>query len=115
LGKGVRNLEGDNLIMIDGIPINDLTAPSLLGIAIVLILLGWLVPRSTLKDKKEESEKWQQAYEAERKARSLSDAQTAELLELARTSKHLLESFFGENERVPLYGGGRHAAPVVEK
>jgi hypothetical protein len=95
--------------MFDGIPVGDFTAPGLLGVAVILILLGRLVPYRILKDKAEESEKWRTAYEEERKARGLADAQTAELLELARTSNHLLESFFGGEDSVPAYGGGRHA------
>lgn len=85
--------------MLYGIPIADLTAPSLLGIVVLLVLFGRIVPRSTLKDKAEESEKWRLAYEAERTARTLSDAQTTELLEVAKTTHKVVETLFSEYQR----------------
>lgn len=36
--------------MIDGIPLADLTAPAVLLIAVLLVLLGWLVPKRILDD-----------------------------------------------------------------
>ena len=36
--------------MIDGIPLSDLTAPAVLLIAVLLVLLGWLVPKRILDD-----------------------------------------------------------------
>lgn len=88
--------------MLDGIPIATLTAltpPALLGIAVLMLMLGRLVPRATLTDKIAEAEKWRLAYEAERKARVTSDAQTVELLELAKTTHSLLVAIFGTAER----------------
>ena len=37
--------------MLDGLPLVDLTAPALLGITVLLLLLGRIVPRSSLVDK----------------------------------------------------------------
>ena len=87
-----------NKSMLEGIPFERLTAPTLLGIAVLLIFLGRLVPRSFYKDKVAEAEKWRLAYETEREARATSDAQTAELLELAQTSHQLLVAMFGASE-----------------
>lgn len=81
--------------MLDGIPFADLTAPTLLGITVLLLLWGKLVPRSTLVDKATEAEKWQKAYEVERDARIASDAQTAELLEVAKTTHSIVAAVFG--------------------
>lgn len=85
--------------MLYGIPVADLTAPSLLGICVLLVFFGRLVPRSVLKDKADESEKWRLAYEAERNARTLSDAQTTELLETAKTTHKVVEAIFAEYQR----------------
>lgn len=76
--------------MIDGIPFTTLSASALLGVTVLLLLLGRLVPRSVLKDKIEEAERWRQAYESERTARGISDAQTNELLEVARTTQAII-------------------------
>lgn len=80
---------------LDGIPIAGLTAPALLGIAVMMLLLGRLVPRSTFDEKAKEAEHWRQAYEKEREARATSDAQTVELLELAKTTHNLIVAIFG--------------------
>lgn len=86
--------------MLDGIPFGDLTTPSLLGIAILLLLTGRLVTRSALTDKIEEAERWRSAYEAEREARATADDQAAELLELARTTHDIIAAMFSNTERI---------------
>lgn len=91
--------------MLEGIPVKDLTAPTLLGVAILMVLLGLLVPRYVYNEKKEEAEKWRQAYEAERQARATSDAQTAELLELAKTTQKIIAAWAGTAERIRTSGG----------
>ena len=91
--------------MLDGLPYGNLTAPVLLGIAVLLIILGRLVPRPLYKDKEAEAERWRLAYEAERTARATSDAQTAELLELAKTTHNVIVAMFGTSERVRQSGG----------
>jgi hypothetical protein len=85
--------------MIEGISVIGLTPAALLGIAILMLLTGRLVPRSTYQDKTKEAEQWRQAYEAERSARTKSDAQTRELLEIARMSEHFLSAVFENSER----------------
>ena len=84
--------------MLDGIPLGDLSAPVLLGIAVLMLLLGLLVPRRTLRDKAEESERWRQAFETEREARATSDSQTKELLELAKTTHAVIVAMFKTSE-----------------
>ena len=76
----------------------DLTAPTLLGVAILLLLTGRLVPRVFVKDKEEECLHWREAYEAEREARLTSDGQTIELLELAKTTNALMTALFQVTE-----------------
>lgn len=81
-------------------PIVSLTPPILLGIGILLILVGRLVPRVYLVDKAAESERWRAAYEAEREARMTSDAQTAELLEMARAAHAIITAMSESSERI---------------
>lgn len=99
--------------MLDGIPIANLTPPVLLGIAVLLMLFGRIVPRSTLQDKIEEAERWRQAYEAEKEARVTSDAQTAELLELAKTTHNVIVAMFSTTERMR-QSGGADAVPTTK-
>jgi len=86
--------------MLEGMPLADLTAPTLLGVAVLLLLFGKLVPRATLMDKKEEAQRWREAYEKEREARALSEAQSAELLELSKTTYNVIVAMFGTAERI---------------
>jgi hypothetical protein len=102
--------------MLDGIPVLTYTPQALLGIAVLLVLFGLLVPRKVLLDKEKESERWRKAYEAERDARALSDAQTAELLELAKTTYELLDATLsgpsqGRHRSSP---GGPYAVPMAK-
>lgn len=91
--------------MLDGVPLSNLAPPTLLGIVVLMVLLGWLVPKAILKDKSAEAERWRLAYEAERLARSTSDAQTVELLELAKTTHNIIVAMFGTAERMGQSGG----------
>ena len=78
----------------------DLTPAALLAVAVILVLTGRIVSRAVYKDKADESERWRMAYEAEREARSVSDAQTAELLEVARTTHSLIKAMFSNSELI---------------
>jgi hypothetical protein len=84
--------------VIDGIPVDKLTAPVLLAIAVLMVLNGLLVPRRVYKDKVEESNRWQLAFETSEKARAESDKQTGELLEVAKTSHALIVAVFQNSE-----------------
>lgn len=87
--------------MMDGIPITgDMSAEYILGLAVLMVLIGWLVPKRTLTKQEQESEKWRLAYEAEREARKLSDSQTVQLLEVARTTHSILVAMHGTAERL---------------
>lgn len=82
--------------MIDGIPLSDLAPPTLLGIGILLVMFGRLVPWWFYKAKAEEAEKWRLAFEKEREARVASDAQAAQLTrELSKTTNNMV-AVFGE-------------------
>lgn len=80
--------------MFEGIPVVSLTAPALLGITILLLLMGRIVPRVTLQDKTQEAADWKSAYEAERDARARSNLQTIELLEVSKTTHAITVAMF---------------------
>lgn len=86
--------------MLDGISIIDLTPAGLLLITVLLILTGRLVPRSVYQEKAAEADRWRSAFELERTARNVSEAQTRELLEVAKTSEHFLSAVFKNSERI---------------
>lgn len=71
-----------------------LSAPALLGLAVFLLLVGKIVPRSTLLDKMAEAERWRAAYEAEREARREVEKQTKDLYELAKTTHSVIVAMF---------------------
>jgi len=101
--------------MLGGIPILDYTPQTLLGITILLLLLGFLQPRKAIVDKEKEVERWKKAYEAERDARAISDAQTAELLELAKTTYELLDATLnGPSQGRHRTPGGPYAVPMAK-
>lgn len=86
--------------MIEGVPVSVLSASALLGITVLLLLTGRLVPRVTLTDKMEEAERWRKAYEAEKEARSIADAQATELLEVAKTTHAIISAMASTSERL---------------
>lgn len=71
-----------------------LSAPALLGLAVFLLLVGKIVPRTTMLDKMAEAERWRAAYEAEREARGEVEKQTKELYELAKTTHSVIVAMF---------------------
>jgi len=94
--------------MLDGIPLANLTPSVLLGITVLMLLLGWLVPKRTLTKAEKEAERWRLAYEAEREARVLSDGQTTELLELAKTSRNIIAALFEAFQAARQSSGGTY-------
>lgn len=95
--------------MFDGIPLENLSAKVLLGIAVLMILMGLLVPRRTYNDKVKESERWRLAFETSEKARAESDKQATELLEVAKTDHALIVAIF-ENSKNASSSGGKNVA-----
>lgn len=69
------------------------------GVVVVLLLLGWLVPRGAHEQMKADRDEWKRAYEKERDGHSatrdaLADATTsaAAAIETARTTTALLST-----------------------
>ena len=56
----------------------------------MMILTGKLWTNAAYQEKVSEAERWRLAYEAEREARTLSDRQTTNLLEEAKTNRNVL-------------------------
>ena len=100
--------------MFDGIPVLDYSAPTLLGITVILLLLGLIVPRRTLNDKIREAKEWRDAYEKERDSRILAAAQTTEHLELAKTTHEILDAAFNAPGRHRSPPGGPNAVPMAK-
>ncbi|WP_431781692.1 hypothetical protein [Streptomyces chumphonensis] len=75
-----------------GITALDLGAGALLGIVILLILTGRLVPRSTLEDVRAERDTWRTAHQVSEEARLAALRQNDELTELARTGVRALDA-----------------------
>lgn len=67
-------------------------AVAILVIAVLMVLTGRLIPRRTYEDLKEERDTWRAAHIESEKARAEERAQTDELLEMARTAGHILDS-----------------------
>ena len=86
--------------LVDGIPLVGLTAPTILGVVFLMVMTGRLIPRATFLDKVEEANRWREAYEKEREARALSDAQTAHLLELAKTTHDFIKAILNNSRAV---------------
>lgn len=85
-------------MMVEGISLIGLTPAGLLLLVVVMVLTGRLIPRRVYLDKVKESDQWHQAYEAMKEARDTSDAQTRELLEVAKTSRQFLEGVYTNSE-----------------
>ena len=86
--------------MLDGISLIGLTPAGLLLITVLLIMTGRLVPRATYLEKVKECEQWHSAYEVERAARAAADAQSRELMELAKTGTKVLEAVHTKSEMI---------------
>lgn len=89
--------------LLDGVLVSSLTPLTILGIVVMLILLGKLIPRRTFEDFKaqmndrlaearEDADKWEQAYRLSEAARVEQGAVLPVILEMGKTQSHLLQS-----------------------
>lgn len=98
------------MTIFEGLTVTGLSAPILLGLTILMLLTGRLWTNSAYQEKVKESEMWRTAYETEREARKVSDEQTGELLELAKTTHEVVIALFGASERTRRSGGANVAS-----
>lgn len=91
--------------MLEGVPLVGLSAPVLLGLAILMLLKGKLWTDAAYQEKVKESNQWREAYMNEREARQRSEGQTSELLELAKTTNSFIVAVFTNSERIRQTGG----------
>lgn len=103
--------------MLDGIPLVELSIRTILGIGVLFLLTGRLVPWPFYKNKIDEAERWRLAYEAERQARQASDEQTSLLLEGVKTNRDIINALFRATQHltdpkhdVPSSGGSSVAS-----
>lgn len=75
-----------------GVSLDNLTPAALLGLAVLLLLMGRLIPRRTYDDLKTDRDHWQQAHADSEKARAEMAAVLEDLLETSRTTEALLQS-----------------------
>lgn len=82
--------------MIEGIPIGDYTAEGLLGVVVILIFLGWLMPRRTHRAIVEPLER-----QIELKDETISEqsAQITDLMEMARLGQSMYRALQEGAER----------------
>lgn len=76
--------------MIDGVPILELTPSVLLGIVILMVLTGRLVPRRTFQDMKEDRDGWRAAHRVSEEARVEISKQLDVALEVGDTMRQVL-------------------------
>lgn len=86
--------------MLDGIPLAALSAPTILGLAIVMLFTGKLWTNPAYQEKAKEAERWRLAYEAEREARKTSDEQTTELLEVTKATHAFITAVFHTGQQI---------------
>lgn len=70
---------------INGIPLVGLSAPVLLGLFVWLIFNGYLIPRRTYLDMKEDRDYWRDAHKVSEEARGLKDEQLNVVKDLGNT------------------------------
>lgn len=80
--------------MIFGVPAEVLTGSGLLGMGILMIMNGLLVPRRFYNDKVEEANRWQLAFEAQRERADKSDAHAEQMLEQGKATHALITAIF---------------------
>jgi len=74
-----------------GVPLIGLSAPVLLGLAVLFIMRGNLVPRSTLEDVKKERDEWRQSHSISETARIESMRQVDTLIEKSAHTDQILQ------------------------
>jgi hypothetical protein len=83
---------GGTMPQLMGISLLQGGAAAIVGLVVILILRGALVPRSTLRDLQAERDMWRAAHQASEECRHEDRQQLGLLMEYARTADHVLRS-----------------------
>ncbi|MFG2532818.1 hypothetical protein [Streptomyces sp. NPDC048516] len=75
-----------------GIDIAQGGAVALLAVVVLMVLTGRLIPRRTYDDMREERNTWRDAHTESEAARAEERDQNRQLMELAHTAGHVLDS-----------------------
>lgn len=75
-----------------GIDIAQGGAVALLAVVVLMVLTGRLIPRRTYDDMREERNTWRSAHSESEVARAEERDQNRQLMELAHTAGHVLDS-----------------------
>lgn len=78
-------LMADDGLTFEGVPIVGLSAPVLLGIFVLLVFRGFLVPRKTYEDMKEDRDFWRAAHAVSEEARLMKDQQMEVVKEIGQS------------------------------
>lgn len=93
-------------------------AAGLLTLVVLLILWGKLVPRSVMEDLRRDKDAqiatWKAAYERSEEAREIMRHQITSLLEMARTTTHVIEAIPKAAASVNHKGGGQQYVDLGE-
>jgi hypothetical protein len=73
-----------------GLPLGQFSAGALVGLVVLLILMGRLVPRQSLLDMREDRDKWRTTAEDWQRAATQLGMSMEKLLVLAETTNHAL-------------------------
>jgi uncharacterized membrane protein YgaE (UPF0421/DUF939 family) len=88
---------------------------SLLAFAVVLVLRGFLVPRSTVQQMRDDKDAqiavWKSAYETSQRDHAIKDKQITALMEATRTTNHVIAAM---SEATGLSERSRHAVAPSE-
>lgn len=98
--------------MIEGVPLTTLTPAALLGVFVLLIFLGGLVPWRIYKEMVKDRDAWKKVAETERETRVASIAQDKEQFELTKTMHSIIVAVFGTEAERSRQSGEANVVPT---
>lgn len=105
-------MEGDGLILFEGISIATLTPAALDGLFVLLVFFGALVPWRVYKEIVRDRDNWKKVAETEREVRVTGADQDKELFELVKTSHSILVAVFGNDAERARQSGEANVVPT---
>lgn len=77
---------------LSSLPLLPTSAGALLGVVVLMVLRGYLIPRAVVDDVRADRDMWKAAYENERARTGELSGQVTTLMEVARTAEHVMRS-----------------------